>query len=51
MTPYLNWIGERWFVFPNPLYGSWQPALFDNSWELPVNVRRRMTEEHLRYQQ
>jgi 5'-nucleotidase (lipoprotein e(P4) family) len=51
MEPYLDWIGQRWFVFPNPLYGSWQPALFDNSWELPLKTRRRMTEEHLRYDQ
>lgn len=49
MRPYRAWIGQRWFVLPNPQYGSWQPALFDNSWELPANVRRRMTEEHLRY--
>ena len=33
--PYLGWVGERWFVLPNPSYGSWEPALFNNDWSLP----------------
>jgi acid phosphatase len=40
MAPYLDWIGERWFVLPNPTYGSWEPALFDNEWSLPETERR-----------
>ena len=40
MAPYLGWIGERWFVLPNPTYGSWEPALFDNAWSLPEAERR-----------
>ncbi len=28
VTPYENWIGERWFVLANPTYGLWEPALF-----------------------
>src|SRR6185312_14394197 len=23
MAPYMDWIGRRWFVLPNPTYGSW----------------------------
>lgn len=38
--PYLDWIGERWFVLPNPTYGSWEPALFNNDWSQPEEVRR-----------
>jgi acid phosphatase len=38
--PYRAWIGERWFVLPNPTYGSWEPALFDNDWRQPEAVRR-----------
>src|SRR5690606_3906867 len=34
VKPYLGWIGRRWFVLPNPTYGSWEPALFDNDWQL-----------------
>ncbi len=41
IEPYLGWIGERWFVLPNPMYGSWEPALFHNVWEQPVRVRRK----------
>ena len=41
MAPYDAWIGERWFVFPNPMYGSWEPAMFGNDWEQPASVRRK----------
>lgn len=40
MAPYADWIGERWFVLPNPMYGSWEPALFDNDWRQPAAQRR-----------
>jgi 5'-nucleotidase (lipoprotein e(P4) family) len=40
VRPYLGWVGERWFVLPNPTYGSWEPALFDNDWRQPEEVRR-----------
>lgn len=46
--PYLGWIGERWFVLPNPTYGSWEPALFNNSRERPAGERRRLKIEALR---
>jgi 5'-nucleotidase (lipoprotein e(P4) family) len=49
VSPYLAWIGERWFVLPNPTYGSWEPALFNNAWELPEAERRRMKLESLKY--
>lgn len=35
VEPYIGWFGERWFVLPNPTYGSWEPALFNNDWTLP----------------
>ena len=47
--PYLGWIGERWFVLPNPAYGSWEPALFDNAWSLPEGERRARKQAALRY--
>ncbi|GAB3382063.1 5'-nucleotidase, lipoprotein e(P4) family [Lysobacter fragariae] len=40
IAPYLKWIGERWWALPNPLYGSWEPALFDNEWGQPEAARR-----------
>jgi acid phosphatase len=39
-APYRGWFGERWFMLPNPTYGSWEPALFDNAWDLPEAERR-----------
>ncbi|HET6804806.1 MAG TPA: HAD family acid phosphatase [Frateuria sp.] len=47
-APYLGWIGQRWFVLPNPTYGNWEPALFDNDWQLPREERRRRKVEALR---
>lgn len=49
VRPYLDWVGERWFVLPNPSYGSWEPALFNNNWALPAVERRRLKLKALRY--
>ena len=49
LQPYLAWFGERWFVLPNPTYGSWEPALFNNAWELPEAERRQMKLDALQY--
>ena len=37
---YEDWFGERWWMLPNPTYGSWEPALFDNDWRQPRDARR-----------
>lgn len=50
MAPYLDWVGERWFVLPNPTYGSWLPALFQDDWSLPADQRHRQIIEALRYE-
>jgi acid phosphatase len=47
VTPYMDWIGERWFVLPNPMYGSWEPALFGNDWRQPAAQRRAAKEAAL----
>lgn len=49
VRPYLGWVGERWFVIPNPSYGSWEGALFDNDWKLPRDTRRQRKLDGLRY--
>jgi acid phosphatase len=49
IRPYLGWVGERWFVLPNPSYGSWEPALFDNAWGKPAPERRADKLGALRY--
>ncbi len=48
IQPYLDWIGERWFVLPNPTYGSWEPALFNNDWSQPASARRQQKIDALR---
>lgn len=37
---YADWFGERWWMLPNPTYGSWEPALFNNDWDQPREARR-----------
>lgn len=49
VRPYLSWVGERWFMLPNPSYGSWEPALFNNAWAQPEEERRRLKLGGLRY--
>jgi acid phosphatase len=48
VRPYLSWVGERWFVLPNPTYGSWEPALFDNNWRQSEADRRAAKRATLR---
>ncbi len=48
VAPYADWVGVRWFVFPNTVYGSWMPALFHNDWTQPPAVRRRAQIDALR---
>lgn len=47
IAPYQAWIGERWWPLPNPLYGSWEPALFGNEWGQPEAARRAAKEAAL----
>ena len=47
LAPYADWIGQRWWVLPNPMYGSWEPALFDNDWHQPRAARRAAKEAAL----
>ena len=48
VQPYLDWVGQRWFVLPNPTYGSWEPALFNNAWSEPAGQRRQAKLDALR---
>lgn len=42
---YRDWFGERWWMLPNPTYGSWEPALFNNAWDQPREARRQAKRE------
>jgi 5'-nucleotidase (lipoprotein e(P4) family) len=35
-----NWFGQRWWMLPNPTYGGWEAAAFDNNRTLPRHARR-----------
>jgi len=50
IEPYADWVGERWFVLPNPMYGSWETALFNNDLSLGVPARRKAKLDALRTQ-
>lgn len=47
IAPYADWVGQRWWILPNPVYGSWEPALFNNDWRQPRAVRRAQKEAAL----
>ncbi|NUO75659.1 MAG: 5'-nucleotidase, lipoprotein e(P4) family, partial [Lysobacter sp.] len=42
-----DWFGERWWMLPNPTYGSWEPAVFNNAWDQPREARRAAKREAL----
>ena len=50
IAPYVDWIGSRWFVLPNTTYGSWEPALFNNDWSAPLELRRQQKIDAMRYE-
>ena len=41
------WFGQRWWMLPNPTYGSWEPAMFGNDWRQPREQRRELKREAL----
>jgi acid phosphatase len=46
---YDDWFGERWWMLPNPTYGSWEPALFNNAWDQPAAARSQAKRDALDY--
>lgn len=42
-----DWFGERWWMLPNPTYGSWESAVFNNAWDQPAEARRAAKREAL----
>ncbi len=46
---YDDWFGERWWMLPNPTYGSWEPALFNNAWDQPAAARTQAKRDALGY--
>ncbi len=48
VEPYEGWMGERWWLLPNPTYGAWEPAFFRNDWTLSRERRRAAKIDALR---
>ncbi len=42
LNDYAQWIGARWFILPNPTYGSWEAAAIDNSENISDDARREL---------
>lgn len=46
VRPYLGWLGERWFLLPNPTYGAWYSAPYEDREDLPA-ARKRALKQHV----
>jgi 5'-nucleotidase (lipoprotein e(P4) family) len=47
LRQYHDWFGERWWMLPNPSYGSWEPALFNNDFAQPRAARHQAKRDAL----
>jgi acid phosphatase len=41
LQQYHDWFGERWWMLPNPSYGSWEAMTFNNDFSQPREARRQ----------
>lgn len=41
MNKYKDYWGQSWFMLPNPTYGSWESAAFNDKWGKPAGERRQ----------
>ncbi|MDR9417116.1 MAG: 5'-nucleotidase, lipoprotein e(P4) family [Gracilimonas sp.] len=44
---YSDYFGRKWFIFPNPVYGSWENAMFDFKNDLTETERNAILQERL----
>lgn len=42
-----NYWGKKWILLPNPLYGSWERALYNYDYSLPANEKMQMKYSYL----
>ncbi|KRG46101.1 acid phosphatase [Stenotrophomonas panacihumi] len=47
LEQYDDWFGERWWMLPNPSYGGWEPAQFNNDYTQPREARRQAKRDAL----
>ncbi|MBW8808235.1 MAG: 5'-nucleotidase, lipoprotein e(P4) family [Lysobacter sp.] len=41
LAQYHDWFGERWWMLPNPSYGSWEAMTFNNDYSQSRDARRQ----------
>jgi len=51
VEPYVNWLGQRWFLLPNPSYGNWYSAPYGDDEKLPLAQKRRLKQQALLLQE
>lgn len=49
-APYLPWLGQRWFLLPNPTYGNWYSAPYGDDDTLPAERKRELKQQALQLQ-
>lgn len=51
VAQYAHYFSRRWFILPNPVYGSWEQALFNFNYNLNDNETRQIRIERLNTKQ
>ena len=51
VAPYVNWLGQRWFLLPNPTYGNWYSAPYGDDEKLPFEQKRTLKQQALQLQE
>jgi acid phosphatase len=46
--PYESWWGSKWFMLPNPMYGSWEDSLYNFDRAMPASRVTELKLERLR---
>lgn len=46
-APYVAWLGQRWFLLPNPTYGNWYSAPYGDQEKLPFERKRQLKQQAL----
>ena len=49
LEQYHDWFGERWWMLPNPTYGGWEPAQFNNDYSQSRQARQDAKRDALDY--
>ncbi|WP_416363046.1 5'-nucleotidase, lipoprotein e(P4) family [Pseudomonas sp. NFX183] len=51
VAPYVKWLGQRWFLLPNPSYGNWYSAPYGDDEQLPFEQKRKLKQQALQLQE